>query len=142
MTRRSSRLMVAATILIPVGLSPAAIAQDTYLGSQEFIASCAACHGITGKGDGEVAKSLTKKPADLTILAKMNGGEYPFVRVFEVIDGRKEVPAHGSRDMPVWGDRFEAELDASARHPLVGSEILVSSRINDLVDFIGSIQEK
>jgi mono/diheme cytochrome c family protein len=119
-----------------------AMGQDTYLGSQEFKVSCAACHGPTGKGDGEVAKALTIKPPDLTVLAKNNGGVYPFRRVFEVIDGRKEMPAHGNRVMPIWGERFQEELDDSAKHALLGSEILVSSRINDLVNFIGAIQVK
>ena len=119
-----------------------AVAQDTYLGSREFAVSCVVCHGATGKGDGEMAKLLTAKPADLTVLAKNNGGEYPFLRVFEVIDGRSQASGHGDRVMPIWGDRYEAEIEGSAKHQLLGSEIMVSSRINDLVHYIGSIQEK
>jgi mono/diheme cytochrome c family protein len=119
-----------------------AVAQDTYLGSREFAVSCAVCHGATGKGDGEMAKLLTVKPADLTVLARNNGGEYPFLRVFEVIDGRSQASGHGDRVMPIWGDRYEAEIEGSAKHQLLGSEIMVSSRINDLVHYISSIQEE
>ena len=39
-------------------------------GRYEYRSSCAACHGDTGKGDGPVAKSLNRPPADLTALSK------------------------------------------------------------------------
>src|SRR3990167_11376745 len=65
----SSAIVLAGMLALP------AVAQDTYLGSREFAVSCAVCHGATGKGDGEMAKLLTAKPADLTVLAKNNGGE-------------------------------------------------------------------
>ena len=132
----SSAIAFAGMLALPT------IAQDTSLGSREFMIGCAVCHGATGKGDGEMAKLLTIEPADLTVLARNNGGEYPFLRVFEVIDGRSQASGHGSRVMPIWGDRYEAEIEGSAKHQLLGTEILVSSRINDLVHFIGSIQEK
>lgn len=118
-----------------------ALAQDTYLGSREFLVSCAVCHGATGKGDGEMAKLLTVKPADLTVLTKKYGGEFPSLRVFEVIDGRSQVLGHGDRVMPIWGDRYEAEIEGSAKQ-LLGTEVMVSSRISDLVRYLASIQEK
>lgn len=37
------------------------------------------------------------------------GGKFPFWEVYRVIEGRGVVPGHGSRDMPVWGDRFRAD---------------------------------
>jgi len=121
-------------------LAPPAIAQDTYLGSREFLVSCAVCHGPSGKGDGEMAELLTIKPADLTVLAKNNGGEYPFIRVFQVIDGRTQVSGHGTRTMPIWGQRYAAETGVQSG--TLGSEVLVNSRINELVYFISSIQEE
>jgi hypothetical protein len=39
---------------------------------------------------------------------------FPFVRVFEMIDGRLDVAMHGSREMPVWGDRYKR--DAMSGH--------------------------
>jgi hypothetical protein len=93
-----------------------------------------------GKGDGNMAKFLTIKPADLTVLAKKNGGEYPFLRVFQAIDGRSQVTGHGDRPMPIWGDRYEVE--AGVQPGTYGSEQLVRSRILELVYFIQSIQEK
>lgn len=87
-----------------------------------------------------MAKFLTIKPADLTVLAKKNGGEYPFLRVFQAIDGRSQVTGHGDRPMPIWGDRYQAQADNLPGS--YGSELMVRSRILELVYFIQSIQEK
>jgi mono/diheme cytochrome c family protein len=35
-------------------------------GAKLFVANCAVCHGLTARGDGLVAKSLSVQPADLT----------------------------------------------------------------------------
>src|ERR1041384_7326048 len=53
----------------------------------------------TCKGDGPLGDELLKRPSDLTRLSRRNGGEFPYWRVFAVIDGRGTVPAHGERDM-------------------------------------------
>ena len=69
---------------------------------------CAVCHGTDGTGNGPAAKAMTKAPADLTKISARNGGKYPDVKVKRYIEGLDEVPAHGSRDMPMWGDLFRA----------------------------------
>jgi mono/diheme cytochrome c family protein len=69
---------------------------------------CAVCHGKTGVGDGPAATALSKPPADLTKLAARNGGRFPEVKVKRYIEGADEVAAHGTRDMPMWGDVFRA----------------------------------
>lgn len=73
-----------------------------------FDSYCAVCHGKTGLGDGPAAKALAKAPADLTKISARNGGTYPEVKVKRYIEGLDEVPAHGSRDMPMWGDLFRS----------------------------------
>jgi len=73
-----------------------------------FESYCAVCHGKTGVGDGPAAKALTKAPADLTKLTARNGGTYPETKVKRYIEGADEVTAHGTRDMPMWGDVFRA----------------------------------
>ena len=97
--------------------------------------------GVGGKGDGTVAEFMTIAAADLTNLSKLNSGRFPRERVTEVIDGRADVKVHGGRDMPVWGDWFDAEAvdantDAAAR------DVIVRERINALVNFIETLQEK
>jgi hypothetical protein len=58
------------------------------------------------KGDGPISGELKKRPPDLTILAKKNGGVFPLDSVYRIIDGREEIASHGNREMPVWGYRF------------------------------------
>jgi len=134
------------TLLLPVLMTTAvsvacpALAQDAALGADQYITDCAVCHGPGGKGDGVMAKILTVKPADLTVLAKNNGGEYPFLRVFQTIDGRTQVTGHGDRAMPIWGDVFQA--DSNLPPGSYGSEQMVRSRILELVYYVQSIQEK
>ena len=73
-----------------------------------FDTYCAVCHGQGGKGDGPAAKSLAKAPADLTRIAARNNGAFPDVKVKRYIEGLDEVAAHGTRDMPMWGDLFRS----------------------------------
>ncbi|WP_348642573.1 c-type cytochrome [Mesorhizobium sp. B2-4-6] len=79
-----------------------AAAQQMSNGEQEYLNSCAVCHGVDGRGDGPMADVLRKRPADLTTLARRNGGEFPYWRVYATIDGRGLVPEHVERDMPIW----------------------------------------
>jgi hypothetical protein len=52
-----------------------------------------------------------------------------------------EVKVHGPRNMPVWGDWFEFEAGSSFAGK--GAEEKVTlGRINALVDYIETIQEK
>src|SRR5437588_80150 len=77
-------------------------------GRAMFQEYCAACHGQEGKGNGPAATALKKAPADLTQLSSHNNGKYPDVRVSRFIEGMDTVNAHGSRDMPIWGDVFKS----------------------------------
>lgn len=73
-----------------------------------FQSYCATCHGKLGKGDGPAAAALKKTPADLTKISARNGGKFPDIQVKRYIEGLDEVAAHGSRDMPVWGELFRS----------------------------------
>ena len=110
-------------------------------GSADFLTYCAACHGVEGKGDGTIAEFLTITAADLTQLSKRNAAVFPRERAINVIDGRTEVKVHGPRDMPVWGDWFEFEAGSSIAGK-GAEEKIVRGRINALVDYIETIQEK
>lgn len=74
-------------------------------GQRLFETHCAACHGLDARGGGPAAKAMKPPPPDLTKLREQDG-RFPAGRVFDVIDGTKVVPAHGSRTMPVWGVRL------------------------------------
>ena len=110
------------------------------IGSDEYRISCQNCHGEGGKGDGPMMELLTKKPSDLTTLAKNNEGEYPFVKIYQMIDGRVAVPGHGDREMPIWGARY-AEEDYERYGTAFGAEDVVRGRILQLVYYIQSLQE-
>ena len=81
-------------------------AQDVDIGKLEYVNSCAVCHGASGKGDGPLAASLKKSPADLTKIQKNNRGVFRFDWLYGIIDGREAVEAHGPREMPVWGNEY------------------------------------
>ena len=108
-------------------------------GKGSYTRYCAVCHGPDGKGDGVFAKMLTQKPGDLTQLAKKNHGTFPALQVANIIDGRTEISAHGTADMPIWGERFGEAGKAAGSH--VG-ETAVRERLQLLITYLNSIQEK
>src|SRR5690606_27111385 len=99
----------------------------------------AVCHGERGIGNGPLAPALVTRPTDLTELSRKNGGEFPYYRVFAVIDGRYIVPGHGDRDMPVWGRQF-VEEDARMFGPL-GGELVTTDRIHALAEYVATLQQ-
>lgn len=110
-------------------------------GRIEFQRSCASCHGASGKGDGPVVPYLQKSPPDLTQLAKRNQGVFPFQRLYDVIEGGK-LPAHGTRDMPVWGMQYrmeDGEHYSDSNMPY-DPEALVRSRILALLEYLNRVQ--
>lgn len=106
-------------------------------GKQLFIKYCGSCHGPDGKGDGYLSGALKQKPADLTLIAKKNGGKFPEQTVMRFIDGTTDVRAHGNPDMPVWGEVFKQQIASS---PTQQAEIRAT--ILSIVNYIGSIQQK
>ena len=108
-------------------------------GRGDFMTYCAACHGVSGIGDGTVAEFLTLTAANLTQLSLKNGGIFPRQRAIEVIDGRAQVSVHGERDMPVWGDWFKFEADSDGAG--TKTEKVVRERITALVDYLESLQQ-
>jgi len=103
-------------------------------GPDLFHAHCAACHGAEGKGNGPAASSLKTKPADLTVLAKNNGGKFPVGRVQKFISGDDPaLMSHGSREMPIWGPIF---------HQIEDDQDLGNVRLQNLIKYLQSIQQK
>ncbi len=113
---------------VPIKPTSAASGQEMYTNY------CAVCHGKDGKGGGPAADALKTPPTDLTTLAKKNGGKYPALHVTSVIRGEGNLPAHGSKDMPVWGPLFW--------HLSQGHEGEVQQRVSNLDHYIESLQVK
>jgi len=80
-------------------------------GAYEYYRLCAVCHGEEARGDGPMSRMLKTPPPDLTLLAKKNGGNFPFLHVLAMIDGRDMVEVHGNREMPVWGQLLTKDYD-------------------------------
>lgn len=120
--------------LAVVGFAHAADDSVEAAGKARFMESCAVCHGSEALGNGPYASLLTKKPANLTLLAKNNGGTFPFNVVYDSIDGRGPNGAHGTKDMPVWGSNWKG---ANAQ----GAETALRGRILETILYLRSIQK-
>ena len=117
--------------------SPVHAADSDDPGRAMYLRYCGACHGPSGHGDGIAGTFMRPKPADLTELAKQNKGEFPFLRVMGVIDGRDSVRAHGDPQMPVWGEVFADQASwAMDRRAEVRGKLMV------ITDYLRSIQAK
>jgi mono/diheme cytochrome c family protein len=136
---------------ITVGFVSAVQAEDVDVGKSEFQSSCASCHGIDGKGKGPVSGQLRAPPSDLTVLARNNKGVFPTDSIYEIINGSKTIPAHGIREMPIWGERFNPIIDLPhnvdpAYWKLAGPdqnpEVVVRKRILAVIDYLKRIQQE
>jgi mono/diheme cytochrome c family protein len=139
--------LVSSVVTILFAQVPAS-AQRIDFGRIEYESKCASCHGVPGKGDGPVASLLNRKVPDLTTLAKNNNGVLPVAALYEVIYNEKEIPAHGSRDMPVWGREFRLEAGGydEKAFPLYSErfnpEAYVHGRILSIIEYLNRLQEK
>ncbi len=106
------------------------------LGAPLYARHCASCHGVAGRGDGPAAAVLRPPPSDLASIAARRGGAFPAGEIARLIDGRFELPAHGTREMPVWGRRFGADVP----DPGVG-ESISRGHIASLVEYLKSLQQ-
>ena len=100
-------------------------------GAELYKIHCAACHGPDGKGGGPAAGALKRIPPDLTTISRRSGGQFPTMRVTHIIDGQELTEAHGTREMPIWGDLLPQHRD----------EALLKLREHNLAEYIRSLQK-
>src|SRR5208282_956760 len=104
-------------------------------GASIFRNHCATCHGLDGRGNGPASKALKPELPDLTRLSQRNGGAFPVIHVrTTIMFGADDLlPAHGSREMPIWGPIFhEIEVDQD----------LGNVRLENVTRYLESIQRK
>ena len=147
LSRRTAIMILAVAIAAGAARTAAAAEPGTsspgepmLTGKADYLLHCASCHGVDGRGNGAVAGLLKQRPTDLTRLSGRNGGRFPEKRAFEVIDGSAVVKAHGTRDMPVWGEMFSVQATNAFNRPQTERE--VRDRIDRLIDYLKSIQRK
>ena len=61
-------------------------------------------------------------------------GKFPTDHVYQIIRGDVNMPAHGNKEMPVWGPVF---LAMSAAHPAQ-----VQMRLTNLAKYLESLQQE
>jgi mono/diheme cytochrome c family protein len=104
-------------------------------GAAIFRTNCAACHGLDARGKGPASKALKKEAPDLTRLSQRNDGAFPAIHVRNTIMfGADDLPpAHGSKNMPIWGPIF---------HEIDFDRDLGNVRLENITKYLESIQRK
>ena len=138
-TLKQHLFVLLAILAFELSNSGVLMADDEHLGIIEYEVACLSCHGVEGRGDGPMAKSLRTAPADLTKISKANNGKFPVRRITEIIDGRDIVAAHGERAMPVWGNRYRQSTQSEERTSEI--ELRARRQINALVRYLETMQQ-
>lgn len=129
-------LKIGLVALVLTGLG-ACSAYAQSIGEQEYMRSCATCHGVDGTSNTPFGDLMTVAPPDLTTLAADNDGVFPMLQVIHMIDGRSGLRGHGS-EMPIWGDRYAESADMAGTY---GAELIVRGRVLELAEYLASIQQ-
>lgn len=128
--------ITAVAIVLAIGaVRPPAWAAEGDQSRAFYLRYCGSCHGVEGKGDGTVSRSLKLKPVDLTQLQKKNKGVFPLEKVIAAIDGKTRIGAHGESKMPVWGEIFEKE-SSTQKEPAATS----ATKVKVIAEYIATIQ--
>lgn len=120
------------------GATAAQTAPVAATGAADYAQFCVACHGASGKGDGPAAAGMKPGPADLTQLARKNGGQFPRLRVMARIDGY----TMGKTDspMPAFGEDMRqgpsVMFDAGD-----GLRVPTPARLVALQAYVGTLQK-
>jgi len=138
MLRRGPMLLLALMVLLAVSASAKRKASHRKFArgwAGIFRNNCAACHGLDGRGSGPASKALKRTVPDLTVLSRRNGGNFPAIHVHNIIMFGADdlVPAHGSKDMPIWGPIF---------HEIDFDRDLGNVRVENIAKYLESIQRK
>ena len=135
---RSRVSLCLGAVLCVTAASNTAVAAD-YLsmsGKDLYGRFCAACHGAAAHGDVPVAASFKIEVPDLTLIARRHRGTFSPEQIEKIIDGRFIIGAHGTRDMPVWGEEFTR---SEIGNP--DAERATRTVISRIVDFLSTIQQ-
>ena len=125
-------VLIAASVLFAA--SAIASADEIGEGRKLYVEHCAACHGLKADGHGPLESELAKPAADLRLLAQRYGNPLPDDRIARFMDGRADVKAHGSRDMPVWGEEMWQNREGQ------GNPNAVSEPVAKIIHYLQSIQ--
>lgn len=102
-------------------------------GGHTYLQFCAVCHGVDGTGRGSLAGVLLQAPSNLTQLSQRNAGTFPVDALEGMLRATRveEASAHGSGQMPIWGEVFKS---------VSSSQALLRARVGNLVAYLESFQ--
>jgi len=125
---------LSASAQTPTKTSPKA---NIAAGKELFRDHCSVCHGVDAKGNGSMYDPQSGEPerrvppANLTVLSEQNAGKFPADRVRDAIYFKGSIPAHGTPEMPAWGNVF---------YLLKSRPNVLEERVRDLTAYIESVQ--
>ena len=128
--------MLAVAVAACVTVASAARAAD-HAGKAVFDQYCASCHGLAADGRGPVAEEMKIIPPDLRKLGQKYGTPLPKQKLRDIVDGREMVRAHGTSDMPVWGEQLVHNVP-----PTANAEFFKRGTIIVIVDYLDTLQVK
>ena len=120
------------------------VSQKIKSGKAEFEATCAICHGSDAKGRGSFTLFMTKPVPDLTSITKRNNGEFPFMRLYEMMNGPGEIPGHAIREMPIWSEYYKDQAPKELGPFYNYSDVVafVNTKTMSLLAYVASLHEK
>ena len=104
--RRTLILVLASALVLAACLAQPLPAVPT--GAADFAEFCASCHGASGMGTGELATTLSERPANLTTLSLRHGGTFPTTAVMAKIWGY--TGGRGGTVMPNFGPLLDSNM--------------------------------
>ena len=105
-------------------------------GRRTYRRLCSECHGMDGGGEASSAAPLIRTPPDLRRIAARRGGRFDHAEIAEWIEGRTVPASHGTRAMPIWGERLSERYERYAE----GDE-LIAATLDPVLAYLESVQE-
>ena len=115
------------------GSFPFSVLVTSTSGPEMYEAYCTGCHGKDGRGKTIAARYCTVPPADLSQLARNNGGIYPAKKVCQILQYGTGKTAEGQGYMPVWEPLLKSMNDEPPW--------ITKARIYNLADYVGMLQD-
>jgi hypothetical protein len=82
-----------------------------------------------------MAPVLAVKPTDLRTITTRHQGEFPRALLGRIIAGDEVIATHGTRIMPIWGERLQDDVLGT-----VDKSVVARGRIGFLVDYLETLQ--
>ena len=105
-------------------------------GERTFQRLCSSCHGSDGRGSAGSDESGAGTPPDLRRIASRRDGRFDRAEIAEWIEGRSLSASHGTREMPVWGERLSESFGKYAE----GDE-LIGGTLDPVLAYLESLQQ-